>query len=142
MIQNNKIKWFQVLAMIVGIYHSLLGLIGLLAPANFVVAVASKVYGLTIVAGAQFIVTARFASAYMLALGIMAIFMARKPREYAVFIWPIVIMIAARILTRLFYAEDIYRAFGAGWAENIRMIAVVALIAIGLLSLRPKNESR
>lgn len=139
MMQNKKTMWFKVLSWWVGIYHTILGLVGLLASSDAVANVASKTYHLSIPSTVQFVVTARFASAYMLALGIMAMMMARRPKEYGVFIWPIVIMIIFRIYTRLAHAGDIMAAFGGSTSNNLITVAIITLIGIGLLSLRPKN---
>lgn len=137
---SKKVLWFKILAWYVGIYHTILGLVGILASQKFVTSLATKIYSFNdTVFSPQFIVIARFAGAYMLALGVMAMMMGSKPQKYKGLVIPIVIMIGARIYTRLFNFSDINSAFGLGWNDNIIYLIVIALIAIGLLSLRPKE---
>jgi hypothetical protein len=136
---KNSAIIFKYFSWFVGLYHTILGVIGLFAPQDVVGILASKVFNLSVVITPQFIVTARFSSAYMLALGVTAILMAKKPRERSYLIWPIVILIAVRLYTRIFYASDIHAAFGAGFTDNLRTIIIISVIALGLIIFRPQK---
>lgn len=136
---KNGLAIFRALAWFAGIYHVLLGLAGTFLSADFIADVVSKVYGVNANIDAQFLASARFASSYLLAFGVMMVLVAMKPREYRLFVVPAVVMFATRVFDRLAYFDVLQDAFGITMTQNLQTVVPVALIALGLFFFRPQK---
>jgi hypothetical protein len=139
---NTSVKIFSGLAWFVAIYHLLLGLIGTLAPGSMVVSVAQTVFGVTLNPTAQFFVLSKFISAYMILMGIMMLFVAKKPYQYGALAWAAVIYFAIRIFNRLVFFGLLNEAFGTTMARNMVTVIPLAIIAIGLVIFRPRSSDK
>ncbi|MDP2668472.1 MAG: hypothetical protein Q8P07_01410 [bacterium] len=137
--QETSLKIFKFIAWFIGIYHVILGLIGIFASADLIGSVINAVYHLTIVADPRFLIAAHFASSYMLALGIMMIFVAMKPREYKVFVWAAIAMFAARLFDHLLYLGTIEQSFNSTLTGNLITIISILVFGLGLFIFRPRD---
>ena len=128
---------FKVVAWYISIYHAVLALIGTFAGPETVGAIAARVYGITPYITAQFAVTAKFASAYMLAFAVMMGLVAYSPEKYRVFIYPAIVLFLLRIFDRIVYAGQINEAFGTTMSQNMVTIVIAAACALLLYAFRP-----
>lgn len=135
-----SLKIFRFLAGFAGVYHCILGLLGTFASAEFIAKTVSTVYGVAPRVDLQFLSSARFASAYLLAFGVMMLLVAWKPREHHMFVWAAVVLFAIRVFDRLVYFNVLQDAYGITMAQNLRVLIPVAIILVGLIVFRPKTQ--
>jgi len=138
---KTSITIFKIVAWYAGLYHIILGLLGTFANSNIVISVASKVYGISVVSSSQFLYLAKFISAYMIAFGIMLLFLGINPQKYKALIIPAIILFVVRIFDRLVFFDLLQDAFGSTMQQNIITISIAAIIAILLFVFRPKSEA-
>ena len=135
-----KIRLFRIVIGYASIYHILLGLLGTFAGPSIVVGLSSTIFGISPTPDDQFLVTGRFAAAYMLAFGMMLGLLAIDPRKYSMLVWPGVVLFALRIFDRLVYAGQLERAFGTTLGRSLITVAMAVIIIAALVVLRPTGE--
>lgn len=140
--QKTSVKIFVVLAWIVSIYHLALGAIGVFAPSSTVISVAQSVFGITATGSAEFFVLAKFIAAYMILMGIMMAFVAKKPYQYGALAWAAVVFFAIRVFNRLAFFGILNEAFGTTMARNMVTVIPITLIAIGLAVFMPRSAKK
>ncbi len=138
--QKTSVKIFVILAWIVSIYHLILGLIGIFAPDSVIVSVAQSVFGVTASGSAEFFVLAKFISAYMILMGIMMAFVAKKPYQFGVLAWAAVCFFAIRVFNRLAFFGLLNEAFGTTMARNMLTVIPITILAIGLAIFMPRSK--
>ena len=138
--KNTSVKIFRGFAWFAGVYHLILGLVGTLASGDTVVSIASAVYGITTTISPQFLYMAKFISAYMIAFGIMLVFIGSDPYRYRKLAWAAVVMFAIRIFDRLVFFSLLQEAFGVSMSKNLVTVVTVSIIALGLIVFMPREE--
>ena len=137
--KETSLVWFKVIAWIVGIYHAILGLIGLFGTPAMIQQVIGWTYRLNPTLDPSFLLLVHFAGSYMLALGVMMILVAVSPKRYGVFIWPAVIMFATRLLDNLIDFSSIQTTFGANATDVLITVILIIFFGTTLIVLRPRD---
>lgn len=140
--QKISVKIFVTLAWIVSVYHLILGLIGVFAPTSIIISVAQSVFGISVTGSAEFFVLAKFIAAYMILMGIMMAFVAKKPYQYGMLAWAAVVFFAIRVFNRLVFFGLLNEAFGTTMARNMITVIPITLIAIGLAVFMPRSAKK
>ena len=138
---QTSLKIFKVLAWFAAIYHFILGLLGIFAPASIVVPIVKTIYGVSPNVDAQFLYMAKFIGAYMIAFAIATAILAYKPVEYRKLVWVPISLFVIRIFERVFFFGLLTEAFNISFAQDLRVIIPITLIAIGLYYFRPRQTA-
>jgi len=88
----------------------------------------------------QFTYLAKFLGAYVIAFGVMLLFIAKDPVRYGALVYPAVLVAVLRIAERLIFAGELKSAFGIGMQRTIGTIIIVGALNLGLLLLKPKES--
>lgn len=125
---------------VIGAYHVVLGLCGLVA-GEVAVRSAAIAFGLSVdkllpVTDA-FEVYSRFIGALALAFGVMMLLAAAKPRANRTTVIGGVIYFAVRILSRILFHGQLLATFDVSFARNLRSIATMSVLLVGLLVFFP-----
>lgn len=129
----------KILAGFMGIYHILMGIVGI-ASGSWAAWGAHALWHANVTVDAQFTYLAKFLGAYVVAFGIMMLFIAKDPVRYGALVYPAVVVAILRIAERLVFAGELKSAFGIGMDRTIGTIAVVAVLNIALLVLKPRES--
>jgi hypothetical protein len=135
----NTYKPFKALAGFMGIYHLLIGILGLVS-GEMAARVGAAVYGAHVEVSPLFSYMAKYLAAYVIAFGVMMLFMASDPVKYRRLVYVAVILAVVRILSRLIFASELQAAFGIGMNRSLMTIAAVAILNLGLIVLMPKQD--
>jgi len=131
----------KLLAGFMGIYHILMGCLGIVSGSTAAWG-AHTLWHANVVVDPQFTYLAKFLGAYVVAFGVMMLFIAANPVRYAALVYPAVLVAVLRIAERLVFAGELKAAFGIGMDRTIGTIVVVAILNLGLLLLKPRaNEA-
>src|SRR5215469_7876808 len=128
----------KLLAGFMGIYHILMGLLGV-ASGSLAAWGAHTLWHANVTVDPQFTYLAKFLGAYVIAFGIMMLFIAKDPVRYGALVYPAVLVAVLRIAERLVFAGELKSAFGIGMDRTIGTIIVVALLDGALLMLKPRE---
>jgi hypothetical protein len=134
----NRHTAIRVLAGFMGIYHILMGILGIVSGATAAWA-AHALWHATVTADPQFNYLAKFLGAYVVAFGCMLLLIAKDPVRYSALVYPAVVVAVLRIAERLIFAGELKTAFGIGMDRTIGTIIVVAALNLGLLLLKPRD---
>jgi hypothetical protein len=132
-------KPFKALAGFMGSYHLLIGILGITS-GEMAARVGAAVYGAHVDVTPLFSYMAKYLAAYVIAFGVMMLFLARDPVKYRKLVYVAVILAVVRILSRLFFASELQAAFGIGMNRSLMTIAAVAILNLGLFILMPKQD--
>jgi len=135
----NTYKPFKALAGFMGIYHLLIGILGLVS-GEVAARVGAAVYGAHVEVTPLFSYMAKYLAAYVIAFGVMMLFLASDPVKYRKLVSVAVILAAVRILSRLVFSSELQAAFGIGMNRSLMTIAAVAILNLGLIVLMPKQD--
>lgn len=138
---QTSLKIFKALAWFASIYHFILGLLGVFAPANVVVPIVNAVYGVSPRVDAQFLYMVKFIAAYMIVFAIATAILAYKPVEYRKLVWVPIGLFVIRIFERVFFFGLLTEAFNISFAQDLRVIIPITLMAIGLYYFRPRQTT-
>lgn len=133
----NKGKVFAFLAWFVGIYHLLLGLAGIFGSQQFLEPIIKTVYGVDPTFNAQFEYLVKFIAVYFIAFGLMMVFVAMNPKQYAKFAWVAVVLFAIRIVQRLVFYNLLNEAFHISFVRNLEVLVPIAVIMVCLIAFHP-----
>ncbi|MEM6885847.1 MAG: hypothetical protein AAF571_12530, partial [Verrucomicrobiota bacterium] len=125
---------------IVGIYHSLLGLAGLLLPTQMLSQVSKWILGVSPEVTPQFHMIAKFSAAYLLVFGLMALILCKDPVKYRVLAIPVLILFGIRLLNKLIFFTAIGSSFGISAGRNVFAVICVALLFGAILLTLPKKQ--
>lgn len=129
----------RVLAGFMGIYHILMGILGVVSGSTAAWG-AHVLWHANVTVDPQFSYLAKFLGAYVIAFGIMLLFITKDPVRYAGLVYPAVVVALLRIAERLIFASELKAAFGIGMRRTVGTIIVVAVLNLGLLLLKPREE--
>ena len=132
-------KPFKALAGFMGVYHLLIGILGLVS-GEMAARVGAAVYGAHVEVTPQFSYMAKYLGAYVIAFGVMMLLLASDPVKYRKLVYVAVLLAVVRILSRLIFASELQAAFGIGMNRSLMTIAAVAVLNIGLVLLMPKQD--
>ena len=128
----------RVLAGFMGVYHVLMGLFGMIS-GEMAARVGQLMWGAHVTVDAQFSYLTKFLAAYVIAFGLMLLFVARDPVRYGSLVYVAALLGAIRIAERLIFANELQAAFAIGMSRTIGTIVIVAILNLGLIFLKPKN---
>jgi hypothetical protein len=134
----NRHTGIKILAGFMGIYHILMGVLGI-ASGSLAAWVAHTLWHASVVVDPQFTYLAKFLGAYVIAFGIMMLFIAKDPVRYGALVYPAVVVAILRIGERLVFAGELKTTFGIGMDRTIGTIIVVGALNIALLVLKPRE---
>jgi hypothetical protein len=120
-----------------GIYHLLMGLFGMVS-GEMAAKVGQILWGAHVTVDAQFSYLAKFLAAYVIAFGLMLLFVAKDPVRYGPLVYVAAFLGAMRIFERLVFAGELQAAFSIGMNRTILTVIVVAALNLGLIVLKPK----
>jgi hypothetical protein len=100
---------------------------------------AHTLWHATVTVDPQFTYLAKFLGAYVVAFGVMMLFIAKDPVRYGALVYPAVIVAVIRIGERLVFARELKDAFGVGMDRTIGTIIVVGALNLALLMLKPRT---
>lgn len=135
----NTYKPFKALAGFMGVYHLLIGILALVS-GGMAARVGAAVYGAHVEVTPVFSYMAKYLAAYVIAFGVMMIFVASDPVKYRKLVLVAVVVAVLRILSRLIFASELQTAFGIGMNRSLMTIAAVAILNLGLIVLMPKQD--
>ena len=135
----NTYKPFKTLAAFMGIYHLMIGILGITS-GEMAARVGAAVYGASVTVTPLFSYMAKYLAAYVIAFGVMMLFLASNPVKYRKLVYVAVILAVIRILSRLIFASELQAAFGIGKNRSLMTIAAVAILNLGLFLLVPKQD--
>jgi hypothetical protein len=131
----------RLLAGFMGIYHVLMGLFGIVS-GQMAARVGQVLWGAHVTVDAQFSYLAKFLAAYVIAFGLMLLFVAKDPVRYGSLVYVAALLGAIRIAERLVFAGELQAAFSIGISRTIWTVVVVAALNLGLILLKPKAASQ
>lgn len=131
----------KILAGFMGIYHILMGILGIVS-GSWAAWGAHTLWHANVTVDAQFTYLAKFLGAYVVAFGVMMLFIAKNPVRYGGLVYPAVIVAVLRIAERLVFANELKSAFGIGMKRTIGTIIVVGILNLALLLLKPREADR
>jgi len=134
----NRHTAIKMLAGFMGIYHILMGTLGIVS-GSWAAWGAHTLWHANVTVDPQFTYLAKFLGAYVFAFGVMLLFIAKDPVRYGALVYPAVIVAVLRIGERLVFAGELKSAFGIGMDRTIGTIIVVGVLNLGLLMLKPKE---
>jgi hypothetical protein len=135
----NTYRPFRALAGFMGVYHLLIGILGIVS-GEMAARVGAAVYGAHVEVSPLFSYMAKYLAAYVIAFGAMMLFLAGDPVKYRKLVYVAVLLAVLRILSRLIFASELQAAFGIGMNRSLMTIAAVAVLNIGLILLMPKQD--
>jgi hypothetical protein len=135
----NTYKPFKALAGFMGAYHLLIGILGLVS-GEMAARVGAAVYGAHVEVTPLFSYMAKYLAAYVIAFGVMMIYLASDPVKYRKLVLVAVVLAVVRILSRLIFASELQAAFGIGMNRSLMTIAAVAILNLGLVVLMPRQD--
>ncbi|NJK92630.1 MAG: hypothetical protein HC904_12860 [Blastochloris sp.] len=131
---------FKLAAGIVGIYHTLLGLAGLLLPIEMFLRLSSLVLGVSPEAGPQFEMIAKFTSAYLLAFGVVALLLCWKPERNKVLVVPVLILLGTRLINKIVFFGFIGETFAVSTPRGLFAVASLAILFLVIALTIPKEQ--
>jgi hypothetical protein len=127
--------WGRVLAGAIAVYHIVIGL-ALLLSGELALKLARQLDGLTIEGTPQLGIVGEIFGCYLLAFGLMMVFVVIKPVKNRSLISVALALFALRLLQRIVFASKTMAILGLSPAEYWPMAVVVAAFALALALLR------
>lgn len=128
---------FKMVAAWAGVYHLVLGALGVFGSEEFVGKVIYSVYGATLDMTLQTFYMVKFASAYMLAFGLAMLILAKSPEKYKNLVWVAILLFLVRVLERIIFS-NILDAMGISTSTEIVTSIVILLMGGTLYLTRPR----
>jgi len=135
----NKHQGIRLLAGFMGVYHILMGILGIVSGATAAWG-AHVLWHANVVVDPQFSYLAKFLGAYVVAFGVMMLFIAKDPIRYGALVYAAIVVAVLRIAERLIFAGELKSAFGIGMDRTIITVVVVVALNLGLLLLKPRES--
>lgn len=135
----NQHRGIKVLAGFMGIYHILMGVLGIVSGSAAAWG-AHVLWHANVVVDPQFSYLAKFLGAYVVAFGVMMLFIAKDPVRYGSLVYAAIVVAILRIGERLIFAGELKSAFGIGMDRTITTIIIVGALNLGLLLLKPRES--
>ena len=136
-----KDKLFKIFTGIAGVYHIILGVAGLILPADMFVKVSSLILGFSPNVDNQFQFIVKFSSAYILVFGIMLLLLAANPIKNRALVIPALVLFGIRLINKIVFFSSIASSFEIANSRNIFSIVAILFFFLGILLTMPKKES-
>ena len=130
---------FKITAVVAGVYHLGLALVGLIFPIEVVGKVVEAVLRVSPAITPQFEVMAQFISVYMAAFGAMLLLLASNPKKFRMFVYPALLVFGLRLIHRTVNFGTIQEVFGTSWNQNIFTVITISFFLITLFVTRPRK---
>lgn len=134
-----KTAFFKSLSGLIGIYHVILGVIGLILPIETVVKAFGVTLGVTLEINNQLTYIAKFTSAYIFVFGLAALILASNPIKYRSFAGPIAALFGIRFISRIVFFTALTSTFGMSAMRNIIGSALILFCCLGIWLARPSK---
>ena len=131
---------FRLTAGIAGVYHLLLGAAFLVLPAEKLSGTAKGFLGVGIEFDAKLAMVGKFASAYILAFGVMLMLLCWKPVKLRALVIPVLLLFGVRLVNKLVFLTSIEGTFGVDRGRSLFAIASLALIFAVMAWARPASD--
>jgi hypothetical protein len=138
-IHMNKHTAIRALAGFMGVYHLLMGLMGIWSGETAARA-AQILWQAHVTVDPQFSYLAKFLGAYVIAFGVMLLAIAKDPVRYGPLVYVAALLGAIRIAERLIFAAELKQAFGIGFDRTIVTAIIVLALNGGLILLKPRER--
>ena len=135
----NQHRGIKLLAGFMGIYHILMGILGIISGSTAAWG-AHVLWHANVVVDPQFSYLAKFLGAYVVAFGVMMLFIAKDPVRYGSLVYAALVVAALRIAERIIFAAELKSAFGIGMERTIVTIIIVGALNLGLLLFKPRES--
>lgn len=137
---KTSLSIFKFLAGFVSVYHLVLGLIAIFGTTSLVTSAVTMVYGVTPTIDPQFLYMVKFIGAYMIVFSIATAILAYNPVQYRKLVWVPIGLFVIRILERLIFFGLLGEAFHITFAQDLRVMIPIAILAIALYYFRPRSS--
>lgn len=137
-----RLRTFKILASIVGIYHIILGISALVLPVGVMSSMIELFLGFSPSITDQFTLVSKFTGVYVLAFGLVALLLAGDPEKHALFITPVLLLFAIRLVNKVVLFNEIGAELDVPTARNVLAVAFVAVFFAGLLWTAPRDFYR
>ncbi len=131
---------FKIVTGTAGLYHIVLGAIGLVFPIETVVRATTLTLGVTLQADQQLAFILKFVSVYMLAFGIMLIIFAFNPVRYRALLVPTLILFAIRLINRIAFFGLLSSTFGMTAQRNMIGAGLILFFFLAIWLTMPKKQ--
>jgi hypothetical protein len=131
---------FRIVLTLVGLAHLALGLAANLAPPETLAKLVTGFYGATLDLTPQVHHVVRILGAFMIGIGMMAIWACPNPQRHPAVVLGIIAILLLRVLQRIAFAHEISKAFGVSSSRLWIQAAFFLITAIVLFALRPKPD--
>lgn len=130
---------FTSVALLVAVYHGILGAMGTFASPELAASVIQMTYGVSLEFGTQTLYLIKFISAYMLAFALVMYMLSKDPIKYRHLVWVPITLFSVRIFDRLFFFDMLNSGFGMTIQRDLITVAIIGAIALVLYIYRPKS---
>lgn len=138
----NKLLILRILLIYVAISHLLLGLAAtVVPPGDFANLIIQVTYGGAFEIGAVTHHVIRVLGAFMMAIGVMAVFAVFDPRRYIAVIYTIMFLFVVRTLQRIVFAGEIEENFDISLVRLIGQSVFFLALGVAILLLRPQRST-
>src|SRR5216684_3990340 len=137
----NRHTGIKVLAGFMGVYHILMGILGIVS-GSWAAWGAHTLWHAQVTVDPQFSYLAKFLGAYVVAFGVMLLAIAKDPVRYGPLVYVAALLGAIRIVERLVFAAELKQAFGIGFDRTIVTAIIVLALNGGLILLKPREPHR
>src|SRR3989338_4485753 len=138
MIKSTKL--LKIVLGIVAVYHILLGIAGILIPADLISKLASQFFYFTLTVTPEVGWVIRPFASYLLVFGVFMGVAALDPSKYKLIIYGGISLFVVRIIQRLYFMARGFEEFGTDPVRSWLHIGVVTILAIALIVLVRKEK--
>lgn len=132
---------FRIVTGIAAIYHLVLGGALLVMPAGAMSGIGRVFLGTELEVDPELSMIGKFASAYILAFGIMLALLCLKPASLRVLVIPALFLFGIRLANKLVFLTTIEETFGISRGRSLFAIASLGLIFVVMAWTRPMGEN-
>ena len=138
----NKMLILRILLAYVAATHLLLGLAAtVVPPGDFADLIIQVTYGGAFEIGAVTHHVIRVLGAFMMAVGVMAVFAVFDPQRYIAVIYTIMFLFVVRTLQRVLFAGEIEENFDISLVRLIGQSIFFLALGVAILLLRPRRST-
>jgi hypothetical protein len=138
-LRGMKETLFRLTTGIAAVYHLLLGAAFLVLPAGAISGMARVFLGVAIEFDAKLSMVGKFASAYILAFGIMLGLLCWKPVKLRALVIPALVLFGIRLANKMVFLTTIEENFGVDRGRSVFALASLAVIFGVMAWARPMS---
>ena len=125
---------------VVGIYNVALGGLALILPIENVVSLVEAMKGYSLEVTSQLPLILKFASAYLLAFGIMMLLLSSNPQKYRLFALPALAVFGTRFVINLLFLDSI-APNRTSESINVLSLGLLLFFFLSILFTMPKKQT-